>query len=152
VRTLTKEDVRVRLTKFSKEIFVDDVEADCNTICYVVRVNVPEWLMNEHFPGTSIIQCFYQGAQLLFYENDTDFDPSESLFFSGGIKVKFLNPIFEGHVVTFKLNCECFTRNVLLFEGVCVDPCDKTYAKASGSLSSKKRADVIAQRVQTGVN
>lgn len=152
MQALTQEDVEARLGRFTKEIFVSAVEVDSHVISYMVDVNNPDWILNDHFPGTSIIQCFYQGAQLLFYENDEHFDPAESLFFSGGIKVKFLNPIFEGHQVSFKVSCERFMQNVLLFEGVCVDPFGKAYAKASGSLSSKKRVEVAGQKLQSVVN
>jgi 3-hydroxymyristoyl/3-hydroxydecanoyl-(acyl carrier protein) dehydratase len=147
--TLTREEVEVKLSRFAKEIFINDVKTDRDAISYVVNVNNPEWLTNDHLPGTSIIQCFHQGAELLFYENNEDFDPQESMFFAGDIRIKFLKPIFEGHVVTFNVRCERFMANVLLFRGSCVDSSGKAYARASGSLSSKKRAEIAVQRLQS---
>lgn len=149
MQLLTQEDLEAKLGNFTKEIFIDNAQGDANVISCTVNVTNPEWIMNDHFPGTSIIQCFYQGAQLLFYENDESFDPQESLFFSGGIKVKFLTPIFEGYRIIFNLSCERFTQNILLFEGVCVDSRDRVYAKASGSLSSKKRSEVAIQKARS---
>lgn len=146
METLTRDSIEAKLGQFAREIFIDSVKADRSSVSYIVNVSNSEWLMNDHFPGTSIIQCFYQGAMLLFYENDESFDPQESLFFAGGIKVKFLQPIFKGDLVKFSVNCERFVQNVLLFEATCVDACGKAYAKASGSLSSKKRAEVAMQK------
>ncbi|WAL59269.1 hotdog family protein [Thermocoleostomius sinensis] len=149
MQVITQSDVEAKLRPFAKEIFVSDVTADPGTVAYSVEVNNPEWLLNDHFPGVSIIQCFFQGAMLMFYEHDRHFDPQMSLFFAGGIKIKFLKPIFEGYQVVFTLTCERFVQNVLLFEGVCVNSNGEAYAKASGSLSSKPRAEVMVQKSQT---
>lgn len=146
LQVLTRKEIEAKLGKFSKPIFVDDVKADRNAISYVVKINNPEWIMNDHFSGINIIQCFSQGAQLLFYEHDKSFDSQENLFFLGGFKVKFLKPIFEGSLVRFKLNCDRFMQNVLLFGGSCVDGDGKAYARASGSLTSKKRTEVVVQK------
>jgi 3-hydroxymyristoyl/3-hydroxydecanoyl-(acyl carrier protein) dehydratase len=146
LQVITQSDVEAKLRPFAKEIFVSNVTASPNAVTYSVNVNNPEWLLNDHFPGVSIIQCFFQGAMLMFYEHDRQFDPEVSLFFAGGIKVKFLKPIFEGYQVTFNLACERFMQNVLLFEGVCVNASGEAYAKASGSLSSKPRVEVVAQK------
>lgn len=145
---IVQSDVEAKLRPFAKEIFVSDVTANPNTVTYIVNVNNPEWLLNDHFPGVSIIQCFFQGAMLMFYEHDSQFNPQTHLFFAGGVKAKFLKPIFEGHQVRFNLICERFVQNVLLFEGVCVNAKGESYAKASGSLSSKPRAEVVAQTLQ----
>lgn len=137
------DHVQARISRFVRETFVGDVSADANAVAYSVDVRNPEWLMNDHFPGTSIIQSFFQGAMLLFCENQPTFDPDKSMFFLGGIKIKFMKPIFLGAHVKFSLACTAFTSNVLLFEGSCIDNSGKTYARISGSLSIKDRANIL---------
>lgn len=143
MRELNSDQVEARISRFVRETFVRDVSADEKAIAYSVHVLKPEWLMNDHFPGTSIIQCFFQGAMLLFCENQPAFDPEKSMFFLGGIKIKFLKPIFLNARIKFSLERTAFTSNVLLFEGNCTDESGTTYARISGSLSIKDRASVL---------
>jgi hypothetical protein len=147
LQTLTTADIEAKLKPFTKEIFVESVEADHTIVSYFVTIT-DQRLLNDHFPGVSIIQCFFQGAMLMFYENDVQFDPEISLFLAGGLKIKFLNPIFAGNRVSFQVKNRGFINDALLFEGMCVNPVGEAYANASGSLSSKLRTEVEKQKQQ----
>lgn len=143
MRELNSDQVEARISRFVRETFVRDIRSDEKDITYSVLVQKPEWLMNDHFPGTSIIQCFFQGAMLLFCENQPTFDPEKSMFFLGGIKIKFMKPIFLNARINFSLDRTAFTSNVLLFEGNCTDENGAAYARITGSLSIKDRASVL---------
>lgn len=135
-------DIEKKIGRFVKEIFVSGVQATPGEIRWQVRVDRDSWLMNDHFPGTSIIQCFFQGAMLLYWENKPDFDPDNSLFFLGDLKIKYRRPIFLNDIVNFQIKNLCFMGGVLLFSGECFLEDGTKSATISGSLSSKPRTIV----------
>lgn len=135
-------DIDKKIGVFAKEIFIRDVKATDGEIECTVKVDNEAWLMNDHFPGTSIIQCFFQCAMLLFYENNKEFDPTKNLFFLGDLKVKYKRPIFLNDVVRVTMKKVCFMSGVLLYEGECFIE-DKKCTTISGSLASKPRTVVI---------
>ncbi|MEO5379079.1 MAG: hypothetical protein H7832_15060 [Magnetococcus sp. DMHC-6] len=136
---ITPDEIIFKIGTFVHEIFIENVFVSTDAIEYAVNISRSDQLMNDHFPGTSIIQCFLQGAMLLFYENQTFFDPNKDLFFLGGVRIKYLKPILLGHYVKFRLSNIKYVHNILLFEAKSLDTAGKIYARCSGSLSSKSR-------------
>jgi len=134
-----QSDVKRKIDLFVEEVFISDVLGNSREIEYVVKVDDKSWLMNGHFPGTSIIQCFCQGAMLLYYENNPDHDPEKNIFFLGDLKVKYRKPIFFNETVKFKIISRCYMGAVLLYEGECFLNGNIRCATISGSLSSKCR-------------
>lgn len=139
MRVIDQSFIQLKIGRFVKEGFFKSASLNQEQVCFKVEVIHENWLMNEHFPGVSIIQCFFQGAMLLFQEHQPEFDAQLKLFFLGGIKVKFLRPILLGDIVSFNVDTIKFSNNILLFSGNGVSDGGLAYAKISGSLSSSNR-------------
>ncbi len=142
-KSLTVNDIEKKIGVFVKEVFVQDVLINKESASCSLEVDKKDWLMNDHFPGTCLIQCFFQAAMLLYYENNELFDPKKELFFLGDLKVKYRSPVLLNDVVDFRVNCTTYTYGILLFsgEGVLKNG-KKLCVKLSGSLASKPRSSI----------
>lgn len=149
MQSLCDNSVAAVIGRFVRETFVGNVMADEQGVDYIVDVHKPEWLLNDHFPGTSIVQGFFQGAMLLYAQNEPTFNPEERMFFLGGIRVKFVKPIFLGDRVKFVVTRTTFANGVLLFDARCTDAAGKAYARMSGSLATKSRLAVAQAKSQS---
>lgn len=139
MKVIEQTSVQQKIGSFVNEVFFQSASLNQEQVRFNVEVTHERWLMNDHFPGLSIIQCFFQGAMLLFQEHQPEFDARQSLFFLGGVKVKFLRPILLGDTVSFQVDAVKFSNNILLFGGNGVTADGRPYARISGSLSSKER-------------
>ncbi len=140
---LALNQINQQISSFVKELFIQDVSVSEKSVLCVLEANKKDWLMNDHFPGMSLIQCFIQGAMLLYCENNKLFNQEKDLFFLGDLKVKFRAPVFINNVVKFRICSLTYTSGVLLFNGEgTLEDSNKLCVKIRGSLSSKSRSSL----------
>ena len=106
---LALNQINQQISSFVKELFIQDVSVSEKSVLCVLEANKKDWLMNDHFPGMSLIQCFIQGAMLLYCENNKLFNQEKDLFFLGDLKVKFRAPVFINNVVKFRICALTYT-------------------------------------------